>query len=116
MFGSKQKERKSSDLDVFIIYDSKVGSYERPHFERNGQVVMREILNMFRDPAQAKNKYLVNAEDYSVYRVGTLDVSSGKLECFAPEHVCNMHDLRFMAQREGSQNVSGEPDVGIVPT
>lgn len=113
----RSSEKNNAGLGVFVIYDSKVGAYERPHFEKNDKVVMREVLNMFKDPSQAKNKYLVNAEDYSVFKVGDLDLQTGVLEAHKPEHVCNMHDLRFMADSQKKYEESPEiPGVGINPT
>ena len=109
MFG---KNKKSPDLEVFTIYDSKTSSYRQPTFAINQHDLVREVINMFKDPSQAKNQYLTNAEDFSIFKIGSYDKSTGKLETVDLEHVANMNDLRAMAQRDLGQ----KPDLGIVST
>lgn len=52
---------------------------------------------MLKDPAQSKNKYLLNAEDYSIFRIGSYSKTTGIIQSQNLEHVANMHDLRAMA-------------------
>nr|QJB19553.1 MAG: nonstructural protein [Microvirus sp.] len=88
---------KQVDAEIFTIYDSKSKSYEMPSFSANGDTVKRGILNMFRDPSQSQNKFLVNAEDYSVFKIGSFNKTTGELEVQHPEHIVNLHDLRALA-------------------
>lgn len=98
--------KPQADFEIFTIYDSKTESYDLPSFAINKNDLQRQILNMFKDAQQRNNKYLVNAEDFSVFKIGSFDKKTGKIEAHNLEHVCNMHDLRAMAS----------PDLGIVPT
>lgn len=86
-----------ADLEIFVIYDSKSKSYEVPAFAQNADTLKRDILNMFRDPKQAQNKFLVNAEDYSLFKIGSYSKKTGLIEPQNLEHIANMHDLRSLA-------------------
>lgn len=103
------KKTKQVDLEVFTIYDSKTQSYGEPTCAVNHHDIIRQLLNMFKDPNQAHNKYLVNAEDYSLFRIGKYDKKSGQLDSTNLEHVANLNDLRAIAQPMN-------PGPGIVPT
>lgn len=108
----KKSAPAQKDLEIFSIFDSKTKSYGNPNFAPNHEVLIRDIANMFRDPTQAQNKLLINAEDYSVFRIGTYDNKSGQITSQLPEHVINMHDLRAATQTQ----TSSSPHLGIVPT
>lgn len=101
MFGSK--EVKEPDLEFFTIYDSKGKQYRSPMSALNSQVMIRDICNMMRDPGQAKNQLLVNAEDFSLFKIASYDYSSGLMSVFNHEHVANLHDLRAVVQAERVQ-------------
>jgi len=107
MFGSKAKHQ--ADLEVFTIFDTKTGSYEIPTFAINHLDLQRQIINMFKDPQQRQNKFLVNAEDYQIFRIGTYDRKTGQIQTIILEHVCNMHDLRVLAQPSGLVEVPRQP-------
>lgn len=96
MFGRKSDQQ--ADLEAFTIYDSKSKSYGDPVFEKNKDVLMRGILNMFNDPQQKQNMYLKNAEDYSIFRIGTYSKVTGQLTASNLEHVANMHDIRALSR------------------
>lgn len=95
MFGKNDKQLP--DFEIFTIYDSKTKTYENPHFEVNEDVLRRNLLNLFNDPRQAQNKYVVNAEDYSIFRIGTYIKTTGRLATIELEHVSNMNDLRALS-------------------
>lgn len=109
MFLRNKTEDKKGDLEAFTIYDSKSGAYDVPAFAQNKNVLMRDIVNMFNDPQQSRNKYLVNAEDYSIFKIGDYSKQTGQITSHNLEHVAYMHDLRAMANPP-AQNL------GIVPT
>jgi hypothetical protein len=98
MFG---KQKKQVDIEAFAMYDSKVLAYSDPMFAINQHDMTRQILNTFKDPSQSQNKYLVNAEDYSLFKVGEYDRKQGIFTGCNPEHVANIHDIRAAAQQGG---------------
>ena len=106
MFGSRSKD---SDLEFFTIYDSKTKSYNEPSMAMNRDDMLRILLNIFRDPNQSRNRYFLNAEDYSLFRIGSFDMRTGKIEGGLLEHVANLNDLRAMVQVD-------RPGPGIVAT
>lgn len=101
MFGKKNEQKP--DLEMYVIYDTKVGSYENPFFGQNKEGLMREILNHMRKDASdpnCQNKYYLNAEDFQVFKIGSYFRSSGEITPQAPEHLINMHELKALAKPE----------------
>lgn len=99
MFG---KNKDKVDYEIFSIYDSKVDAYEMPMFAINQHDLTRQILNNFKDTSQHKtNKFFLNAEDFSLFRIGAYTKKSGTLLTQNPEHIANLHELRAAAQQEG---------------
>lgn len=108
---SRQEKKSDHDTELFVIYDTKVGVYEKPHEAINSQDVIRSLHNMFRDQGQSQNRYFLNAEDYSVFRIGKFSKRTGLLEACNPiEHIVNMHDIRSAIQREQQ-----DPKVMTIP-
>jgi len=95
MFKSK---KDNPGLELFTVFDTKSGTYDAPALSPNKNVLMRDVINMLKDPEQSKNKFLVNAEDYSIFKIGTFDKTTGLLTSHNLEHIANMHDLRAMAE------------------
>lgn len=91
MFGKKQ----SNVVEFFTVYDSKAEAYAEPFPAQNREVVIRDFANAFRkDDAAKVNRYYMNAEDFSIFKIGHFDPSSGQLSSQNLEHVINLHDLR----------------------
>lgn len=98
MFGKKTDQTIEADYECFVVYDSKTKTYNTPHFVMNKDVLVRDVLNMFQDPAQAKNQLFINAEDFSIFRIGYYSKRTGSMTlCSSPEHIVNLHDLRSIA-------------------
>lgn len=121
MFGSKQKIERP-DSEIFVYFDSKSKSYGQPMFAINQHAILRDITNMFRDPERQKDVLYTNAEDFSVFKIGYYDKSTGKIHSQELEHIANLHDLRalvpttanfggYATQKDGTQ-----VPMGIVPT
>lgn len=99
MFGNKNE--KQPDLEFFTVFDSKSKSYAEPFPAPNKEVLMRDFMNAFKKAAQdekSNNKYYTNAEDFSLFKVGTFDFKTGTLEATKMEHVVNLHDLRALTK------------------
>lgn len=97
MFGKNDKQQ-DPDMELFTIFDSKTQSYDVPTFAINKNDLVRQIINMFKDPAQNNNRFKLNAEDYSIFKIGSYYKRTGKLVENNLEHVANMHDLRAIAE------------------
>lgn len=104
MFGKKDDNR--FDREFFSIYDSKTGIYRAPLLHHNRFEIVREVENLFRDPEHAKAQLVVNAEDFSIFKVGDFDTKTGEIRpTSAPEHIVNLNDIRLAAQRQTPQLV-----------
>lgn len=97
------KNEKTPDLEFFTVYDSKSQSYAEPFPAPNKDVLLRDFLNAFRKAASdpnSQNKYYLNAEDYSVFNIGSFDLKTGLITPKNADHVVNLHDIRAMARPE----------------
>lgn len=115
MFG-RNKETKN-DLEIFSIYDSKAAFYGQPIMARNELELIRDFTNDFKHPDREKSKLYLNAEDFSLFRIGFYNRDTGTITPQAAEHVANFHDLRTMVNQERPQrDVTSPQHLGIVPT
>lgn len=99
MFGNNKHHQV--DMELFVMFDSKTSHYDEPWFSINQHDMVRRITNQFSGPQASQSKYFLNAEDYSLFRVGTWDKKTGELVACKPEHIANMHDLRALVQQKG---------------
>ncbi len=97
MFG--KNKTGGAELEFFTVFDSKAKTYAEPFPAMNSEVVIRDFTTAFRDPeAHKKNRYYMNAEDFSIYKCGNFSLTSGLITGQNLEHIVNMHDLRAMVQ------------------
>ena len=47
------------DLEIYVLYDSKVGTYRLPSFQASKWDVIRNLEQMFEDPQQAQTTLCV---------------------------------------------------------
>lgn len=104
-----KKNEREADEELFVVYDSKAGMYGDLNFAKNKNVVIRELLNMMKDPKQQQNKLVSNAEDFSLFSVGKFYRDTGEVTAHTAQHCANLHDLRAIAQ-------PSIPGPGIVST
>lgn len=92
------------DMEIFTIYDSKTSSYGNPVHAPNHFDLQRQLINMFKDPSQSQNTLMTNSEDFSIFRIGTYDKKTGRIEATNLEHIVNLHDLKALAK--GTEDVT----------
>jgi len=63
-------------LNMYSIFDTASGSYQRPIFARADGEIMREFQNICVDEKHPCGEH---PEDYSLIRVGTFDDQDGKI-------------------------------------
>lgn len=95
---AQNQEAQKPDLNVFVVYDSKSKSY-RPPLLSPDEVSIRRDLESFMaaelfSAHKAPDALVTNAEDFSVFRIGTFVKATGVLSTFNPEHVFNLHEVR----------------------
>lgn len=93
-----KKQERNVDLEFFTIFDSKANAYGEPVFAKNKDVLLREVLTMFNRPEREKNPHYNNAEDFSIFKIGSYDKKTGLIEVQNLEHIANLHDLRALAR------------------
>lgn len=100
MFGNKVNTE--ADIEFYTVYDSKAKDYKEPFPAKNKDVVLRDFVNAFKkDTAATENRYYMNAEDFSIFKIGSFDYRTGTFTATQPEHIVNLHDLRAIAQPSG---------------
>lgn len=121
MFGKENKE--DSALQIYTVYDSKGKIYDLPALALNKNSLLRDVINMLKDPRQLRNKYLTNAEDYSIFNIGSFSKTTGEITAQKPEHVANMHDLRALTdwtpqsiQKEYEREIAAQGPGALSPT
>lgn len=97
MFGITKAVDEKNDMEFFVIYDSKSKSYDKPLHSTNRHTITREIVNMFRSPESKNNALLTNAEDFSLFKIGSFTKHNGEIQAHKPEHIANLHELRTIA-------------------
>lgn len=103
MFGNKSKD---ADYEYFTIYDSKTQSYRMPMPAINAHDMLRQIDGLFRDPQQAQNQLITNAEDFSLFKCGEYTQKTGELVGTKLEHIANLHDIRASIQAKQKPGLS----------
>lgn len=94
-----RKKDSQPDIEVFVLYDTCSKSYDEPMLAKNKDVLMRDILNNFKTPeSQQKNKYYLNASDYTIFKIGSYTKKDGLMEVHSHERIIGLHELRALAQ------------------
>lgn len=95
MFGRDKKNQ--TDLQLFVTFDSKAKSYDHPVFVKSKEVLMRDIINLMNDPKNQMASRVLNAEDFSLFCIGSYSFETGLITTQPHEHIANFHDLRAMS-------------------
>lgn len=115
MFGSQKPD---PDLEIFTVYDSKVGVYRPPMYSINQFALLREFqTQIFMDPSQSRNELFTNPEDFQIFKIGEYSRRTGTITPCQPKHVANLHELKTAVQRSNpSQDSRNVTPLGIVST
>lgn len=71
-------------LNAYAIYDVKAGMYSAPFFHHNDGIAHRGFGDLVNDPRTNVNKH---PGDYSLFKIGVFDDSSGEIVSCKPEQV-----------------------------
>lgn len=106
MFG---KEKPTNhDLEIFLIYDSKVNAYRDPIISPNKWEMFRSYERLLKN--NPDDQLITNAEDFALFKIGEYFKKTGTITLHEKEHQANFHELKFsLIQRQKDQ-------MGIVPT
>lgn len=99
MFG--KNNQPEPEFEYFTIFDSKTRSYREPILAINRHDLLRQVQNMFLDPKeQQKNPLYINAEDFSIFKIGEFDKKSGVITSTKQEHIANLHEIRASVEKD----------------
>lgn len=79
-------------MKIFAIYDSAVAAYLQPVFFRSAAEAMRALTPLVQDP---KHHFCANAEDYSLFELGSWDDVNGNVILNTAKHsICGLVELK----------------------
>lgn len=81
---------------AYTIYDVKAKGFNLPIFAKTDDQALRSFKDICCDPEHPVCKH---AEDYSLFRIGTFNDTSGYLESEAPECIATALELKVMDQK-----------------
>ena len=64
---------------LYSIYDRKAKFYTDPRKAENDEVAIRDVKALFDDPKAQGSSYVINAEDYSLAKIGYFDNSNAEI-------------------------------------
>lgn len=62
---------------MFSIYDQKAKMFNRPYFQMNRDIAIRNATALVRDPNMDMSKF---PQDFILYELGSFDDNSGKFD------------------------------------
>lgn len=77
-------------MRLFTILDGKAEAYLRPFTSQTRATAMREV------GVGLKNDQMMSdySHDFSIWEIGTFDITSGRISATEPHHVCQIADLK----------------------
>lgn len=73
-------------LEIFTVYDSAAAAYITPFFLPNQDMATRSFSDCVNDFGHSFNKH---PHDYTLFRIGNFNVSTGIMECDVPQALGN---------------------------
>ena len=107
MFG---KSNQDPDLELFTLFDSKIGRYRSPLMAENRHEMMRNVELFCRNSQNHTDPLFVNAEDFQIFKIGEYSKKTGEILAQKPEHIANVYEIKAMVLR------SLKETMGIAPT
>lgn len=89
-------------MRLFTILDGKAEAYLRPFTSQTRATAMREVSVGLKND-QTMTQYAV---DFSVWEIGTFDITSGRITAQEPYHVCQITDLVQAGEMNEQDNES----------
>lgn len=77
------------NLNVYVVFDKAVGTYERPQFMRSDAEALRAF---FAAVDKEDSPFHMHPEDYAFFRIGTYDDQRGLLRPEEPTCLARAHE------------------------
>lgn len=78
-------------LNVYAVFDKKLGNYATPFFMKNHGLALRAFGDLVMDPSTTVSRH---AEDFSLYYLGAFDDETGELLNQEPVHISHAVDFK----------------------
>lgn len=82
-------------LEIYTIRDKKTDVYNTPFFQRSVEEAMRTIADAANDERTHLAKF---PDDFEIYRLGSFNDNSGKIDPVIPTFVCSVSSLKVSTQ------------------
>lgn len=105
----KKDQPTNHDSEIFVIYDSKSGSYKLPINAPDKFEMIRSYEQIYLNTPQ--DQLIINAEDFSLFKIGEYYKKTGVLKLHDKEHVANCHELKASLVQKYKKS-----EMGIAPT
>jgi hypothetical protein len=85
-------------LNKYTIYDSALEAYHQDYSLENDAIALRQ----FADMANEETQIAKNPEDYSLFRIGTFETTTGELKPEEPTCIARAHEhvLQFTKNKK----------------
>lgn len=78
-------------LEIFTVHDSKADAFLQPFFMHNGAMALRAFTTLINTP---DHDFANNPGDYTLFRLGMFDNSTGKIKPTTASAIANGITLR----------------------
>lgn len=92
-------------LEMYSVKDTKSQLFGMPHFQQSDGVAIRSFSTACEDQNTDLNKY---PSDFSLYHVGSYDISTGNVSPASPRQICNASEFVTKATNEEISNFAKE--------
>jgi hypothetical protein len=75
-------------LSKYTIFDSKLEAYHQDYSLENDAIALRQFADMANEETQISK----NPEDYSLWRIGSFETTSGELTAEVPTCIAKAHE------------------------
>ena len=75
-------------LSKYTIFDSKLEAYHQDYSLENDAIALRQFADMANEETQISK----NPEDYSLWRIGSFETTSGELTAEIPTCIAKAHE------------------------
>lgn len=94
-------------LEVFSLYDGKLGAHMQPFFAGSAGVAVRNVITAAEDPKTMFGKY---PADFTLFHIASFDDSDGKFDVKTP--LVSLGTVLELIPKKGPVSV---PDSGFDP-
>lgn len=73
-------------LKVFSVFDTKLSTYMTPFFQTHAGQAERMFSQIVNDNSAKDNMLAAHPEDFTLFEMGSVDLSSGRLDSLSTPH------------------------------